>query len=75
MYTTLHSQHLLDSVLEQAGQCTGSIVWPSLLVCMWFCLFNRWGYKDFQEARNNCGLLQSCGRMCTAKQQTIFLTL
>ena len=30
---------------------------------------------DFQEAGNNCGLLHSCGRMCTTDPQTIFFTL
>ena len=30
---------------------------------------------DFQEARNNRGLLHSCGIICTTEPQTIFFTL
>ena len=42
---------------------------------MWFCLFVRRGYKDFQEAGNNRGLLHSRGIICTTEPQTIFFTL
>ena len=30
---------------------------------------------DFQEAGNNCGLLHSCGKMCTIEPQIYFFTL
>ena len=42
------------------------LAWPSLLSR---CGFVRQVYMDFQEAGDNCGLLHSCGKMCTTEPQ------
>ena len=50
--------------VDSVSSCTGSSHAYSIG-------FVRWGYMNFQEAGNNCGLVHSCGRMCTTDPQTI----
>ena len=64
------SRKSLDSVLEQLHWFQRCLVY-----CLCVVLFVRRGYKDFQEAGNNRGLLHSCGIICTTEPQTIFFTL
>ena len=47
----------------------------SLVYCLHVALFVEQGYNDFQEEGNKCGLLHSCGRMCTKTIIIIFHTL
>ena len=58
-FQTTTSMKSLDSVLEQ--------LYCGLVYCLHVVLFVRQGYMDFQEPGNNCGLLHSCGRMCTTE--------